>query len=191
MPDPRWFQIMTNLLYPAVLGTLIYTFAQHSLAEASLSDPMFVGGLALLVLFVMDYAHSLRDDVRTSYDRWKFLADFIVVVGLFLAGTAVLSQPVFPTVAYVWWLFMAKVAAVAWERAEAAHRPEAAEVVSRMLFGLETDWALLVVYFGLAVVSLMETTWWQWAVAIAMVVDAVQYFRYGRVAPTGQATARR
>jgi hypothetical protein len=114
MPDPRWFQIMTNLLYPAVLGTLIYTFAQHSLASASLSDPMFMGGLALLALFVMDYAHSLRDEVRTTYDGRKFLADFIVVVGLFLAGTAILNQPVFPTVAYVWWLFMAKAAAVAW-----------------------------------------------------------------------------
>lgn len=189
MPDPRWFQIMTNLLYPAVLGTLIYTFAQHSLASASLSDPMFMGGLALLVLFVMDYAHSLRDEVRTTYDGRKFLADFIVVVGLFLAGTAVLNQPVFPTVAYVWWLFMAKAAAVAWERAEAAHQPKATEAARRMLFGLETDLALLVVYFVLAVVSLTEATWWQWAVAIAMVVDAVQYFRYGRKPSRGQAAA--
>lgn len=182
MPDPRWFQIMTNLLYPAVLGSLAYSFAQQSLPSASMRDPLFVGGCALLVLFVMDYAHSLRDDVRQAYDGWKFVADFVVVFGLFLAGTAVLKNPTFPAVPYVWWLLMAKAAAVGWELAESHRRPSsrAAAAASRRFrfFGLETDLALLVTYAVLALLSISGVSGWPWAAAVAMGVDAWQYFRY-------------
>jgi hypothetical protein len=183
MPDQRWFQIMTNLLYPAVLGTLIYTFAERTVPGAHLDDPLLWGGFALFALFVFDYAHSSREEVRASYDGWKFLADLLIVSFLFLAGKAVLKAPVLPGVDYVWWLFFAKLAAVIWEYRESkqAQPSEAGHAASRKLaFGIETDWALCIVYLAIGVLAFLGVQWWTWAVAGAMAFDAVQYYRYAR-----------
>ena len=74
----RWCVVMNNLLYPAVLGTLIYTgfneFSGHALwgEEALLA-------LALFVLYVMDYAHSVSEGNRKTYTPGKFLADLVIV----------------------------------------------------------------------------------------------------------------
>jgi hypothetical protein len=188
MPDQRWFQIMINLLYPAVLGSLIYTFAESAVPGAQLDDPLLWGGFSLLALFVFDYAHSSREEVRATYDGWKFLADLLIVSFLFLAGKAVLKSPVLPGIDYVWWLFFAKLAAVIWEFAELrrAQPSQARQAASRkldMAFGMETDFALCIIYLVIGVLALGGVRWWTWAVALAMAFDAVQYYRFARQAP--------
>jgi len=185
MPDQRWFQIMTNLLYPAVLGSLIYTFAESAVPGAQLDDPLLWGGFSLLALFVFDYAHSSREEVRATYDGWKFLADLLIVSFLFLAGKAVLKSPVLPGIDYVWWLFFAKLAAVIWEFIESrrAQPSQAGSAASRKLanaFGIETDLALCVIYLVIGWLAFVEVQWWTWAVAVAMAFDAVQYYRFAR-----------
>lgn len=185
MPDQRWFQIMTNLLYPAVLGSLIYTFAESAVPGAQLDDPLLWGGFSLLVLFVFDYAHSSREEVRATYDGWKFLADLLIVSFLFLAGKAVLKSPVLPGIDYVWWLFFAKLAAVVWEltelrRAQPSQARQAASRKLDMAFGMETDFALCLIYPAIGVLALGGVGWWTWVVALAMAFDAVQYYRFAR-----------
>lgn len=184
MPDQRWFQIMTSLLYPAVLGTLIYTFAEKTVPGARLEDPLFWGGCSLFALFVFDYAHSLRGDVRASYDGRKFLADLFIVSFLFLAGKAVLKAPVVSGIDYVWWLFFAKLAALIWEYAESkrAAPGRAGQAASRKLvFGRETDLALGITYLVIGILAFLGVQWWTWAVAAAMALDAIQYYRYARL----------
>lgn len=187
MSDQRWFQIMTNLLYPAVLGTLIYTFADSTLKPGvCVDDPLFWGGLALFPLFMFDYAHSLREDVRASYDASKFLADLVIVSCLFLAGKAILKAPVFSQVDYVWWLFGAKAAAVIWEQREsksgpAGRKSQPAQAASRLVvFGIETDLALCVAYLVLGILAAVGASWWLWVAPLAMALDAHQYYRYSR-----------
>ncbi len=182
MTDKRWFQIMNNLLYPAVLGTLLYTFVDTTVPSIGLDDPGLWGACALFVLFIFDYAHSSSETVKENYDGKKFLFDFLIISFLFLAGKDVLNDSVLPNIDYVWWLFLSKLAAVGWEFSERKDRQKsnAGKALARPMpiIGIETDIALLIAYGFLCGIAMAQLNWWLWATAICMVVDAGFYWKY-------------
>lgn len=184
MPDKRLFQIMNNLLYPAVLGTLLYTFVDKRIPGMQLFEPEFIGACALFLLFVFDYAHSSSDEVRSTYDAKKFLFDLLIISFLFLAGKDILNDALLPNIDFVWWLFLSKLAAVFWEISERKDRQKshAAQVSARPfpfpLIYIETDAALCIAYAAIAGFALANLDWWPWAAAICMGVDAYFYWRY-------------
>jgi hypothetical protein len=172
MNDVRWCVVMNNLLYPAVLGTLIYTgfneFSGHMIwGEQALL------ALALFVLYVMDYAHSVGEGNRKTYTPGKFLADLVIVACLFIAGNAILGKNLFPSIHPAWWLLGTKVAALCWEcwgRLRGTWPP-------RKRVEVETDTAFALAYLIAAVFSLnMDIP----ALVLAGIVaaDAFYYYKY-------------
>ncbi|BAV33647.1 hypothetical protein SCL_1336 [Sulfuricaulis limicola] len=172
MNDVRWCVVMNNLLYPAVLGTLIYTGFNEFSGHAIWGEQAFLA-LALFVLYVMDYAHSVSEGNRKAYTSGRFLADLVIVACLFIAGNAILGENLFPAVHPAWWLLGTKLAALWWECW--GHLRE--KWPPRKRVEVETDTAFALVYLIVAVGSLnMEIP----ALVLAAVVaaDAFYYYQY-------------
>lgn len=191
MNDVRWCVVMNNLLYPAVLGTLIYTGFNEFSGHAIWGEQALLA-LALFVLYVMDYAHSVSEGNRKTYTSGKFLADLVIVACLFIAGNAILGENLFPAIHPAWWLLGTKVAALWWECWGQLREKWPA----RKRVEVETDSAFALVYLIVAVGSLnMEIP----ALVLAGVVaaDAFYYYQYeslvaaaSRAAPKAPAKPR-
>lgn len=181
MPNQRWFLIMSNLLYPAVLGTVIYTFAEKILDPTDcITATQQLAGLMLITLFIFDYSHTLIEGIRVNYNGRKFFADFVIILCILLAGRAILGKPVPLEANYAWWLFFAKTSAVLWELFDV--NGKAMKAASRKLpnnfFGFETDLFLCVVYAAIIGLAYCEFRYWEWCAISAMLFDAYQYYQF-------------
>lgn len=173
MNDERWYVVM-NLLYPSVLGTLIYTgFDNLAMGSRSIWGSEALLALALFVLYVMDYAHSVREENRKAYSPNKFWTDLVIVACLFFAGKAILGDNIFPSIHPAWWLFGTKAAAITWE----CWGQRGNKWSIRKRVEVETDTAFALVYLTAAVSS--------WITAIPTLVmagiiaaDAYYYYKY-------------
>lgn len=172
MNDARWCVVMNNLLYPAVLGTLIYTGFNY-LSSPALGVEEALLMLALFVLYIMDYAHSVSDGNRKTYTRDKFWWDLTIVACLFFAGNAILGNNIFPAIHPAWWLLATKTAAVLWENL--GHTTDKWPV--RSLIEVETDSAFMLIYFVIALSSLAATVP-TLILAAAIAGDAYYYHRF-------------
>lgn len=172
MNDERWCIVMNNLLYPAVLGTLIYT-GFNEFSGLLLWGEQALLALALFVLYVMDYAHSVGNGNKKIYSRGKFWADLVIVACLFIAGNAILGENLFPSVHPAWWLFGTKVAALWWECW--GHLGEKWPPRKRVEVETDTAFALLYLIAGIFALNVDVPT-----LALAGIIagDAFYYYRY-------------
>jgi hypothetical protein len=116
-PDPRWRDAMTGLLYPAVLGTLIYLFAERFYEHRrELLDSHAWVGLALLLLFALDFLHSMKESTP-AYGPFEFVFDFCIVLALLLAGKAWQAEAAdsAPALDFIGWLALARALGVVFE----------------------------------------------------------------------------
>jgi hypothetical protein len=172
MNDVRWCVVMNNLLYPAVLGTLIYTGFNEFSGHAIWGEEALLA-LALFVLYVMDYAHSVSEGNRKTYTPGKFLADLVIVACLFIAGNAILGENLFPAVHPAWWLLGTKVAALWWECWEHLR----GKWPPRKRVEVETDTAFALLYLIAAIYALYADIP---TLILAGIIagDAFFYYRY-------------
>jgi hypothetical protein len=130
------FSILTGLLYPAILGAVIYDAWKLFFLEVD-KHPTFGSGalvIVLIALYVVDFSYAaVRHD--STYSGKKFLGDCTIVFSLFFAIKLVLAEvpctnaeeslkrsfprfaECFPFVSdSVFWLFMTKILSVFWEK---------------------------------------------------------------------------
>ncbi len=104
------FTILTSLLYPAILGAVIYDvfkiIMEHGLAGI-IGQTLFLV-FALVMLYVVDFSYTVVEvdddvmeekEVNKIYHLGMFLCDFIIVISLFIATKLLISAidaPHFP-----------------------------------------------------------------------------------------------
>ena len=118
--DDRFHEVMHTLLYPGVLGSLIYAYPDNIVSkkvpftwvDASLAA-------ALMLAFVFDYLHSISREAKAYYSHGTFIADLCLVVLMFIAGQKILGTPMFPSVQEFWFLGLARAFGWFWEHTRA------------------------------------------------------------------------
>lgn len=99
-----WYRTMTNLLYPAVLGTLIVKSIDFVLSYQSYITPQFTiikvaFTLALLYYFILDYWVTLIefDDKQSSYGSKLFAIDLVIILFLYVSFYFLWGNPADPS----------------------------------------------------------------------------------------------
>jgi len=172
MNGSRWSVVMNHLMYPAVLGTLVYStliaITGHGLGfETTLLVVVF------LALFTMDYAHSVDENNLKTYTQDKFWWDLTSVVFLLLAGVSIVGNSALTTIHPAWWLVCAKAVDVLRENVGHVKDPWP----TRNRIEVETDAAFFVIYLALALCSL-EFNFSPLLLAVAVAADAYTYARF-------------
>jgi hypothetical protein len=151
----RLHLVMSSLLYPAVLGTLIYAaFQKFDERPAFFISAQGVLAFALLLHYVLDYVYTVVHERGSSYSLPKFLADFLIVICMFLATQEVLGVRSNPSpLAPVWWMCLTKVFALLWEFGELGlkqwARPKRWSPLKRLAIGTDMAFAAFYVALGL------------------------------------------
>ena len=175
-PDERWHQVMTGLLYPAVLGAILFTFAERLADKPSEFSALTLGaGLAILVLFTFDYAHTMSGAVRETYGPSEFVCDALITTLLFLAGKRVLGAPV---VFLELWALMAltKGASIAWEALRLG-KGRAQDASIKVTVNFKADLVFGIVYVVLGLFFQVARPEFTWLLVVAMILDALVYIR--------------
>lgn len=112
--------IITGLLYPGLLGSLLYEAVPKVFGSGpgGLPSETIVLVLALLWHYVLDYIYTYDRTPDAPYDWLMFIADALIVVCLYFAIRYAYSHDT-----ALAWLFMlgTKLAAFMWELADARH----------------------------------------------------------------------
>lgn len=172
---------MTNLLYPAVLGTILYTFGDEAwkhraMPIAEIQTEAALLGLALVVLFSFDYAYTLTDNGNRDYGPWQFSLDGLALLLLFLAGKAILDVNA-PEWAWLPVLLLAvRLSALLYEISRLPKSRSSASAVKAWR-SYESDAYLVLVYLVVASLWLLAPGAWPWALVAAMLVDAACYLK--------------
>jgi hypothetical protein len=171
---------MTSLLYPAVLGTILYTFGERAwdvgVSAFVAHEPEPYLGFALLLLFTFDYAYTLNGNVRGDYGGFAFSIDCLILVLLFVVGKGILSKP-----SSVWngltaLMIAVKLLSVLFEISRLPDPRSSMETLAGWR-NYETDAALLLVYLAVLPLMLLLPEAWPWALALVMLIDAGTYFK--------------
>ena len=181
--EPRLFTIMHALLYPGVLGSLMYAVPDNLAKNPEAYDLwQIVLACSFFAMFVMDYTHSVSKPNEASYSRGNFAADFIIMVLMFVAGQRILGATLPPAVHPAWLLCAVKAAALAWESLK--HPGGAANSgttpARESTRAKETDFACMIIYALAAWLTPPAGTVSDIALAAALLVDAVVYLTYFR-----------
>jgi len=151
--EPRLFTVMHTLLYPGVLGSLMYALPDNIAAgRVSYDAEQIVLACALFSMFVMDYTHSVLKRNEAAYSHGTFIADLLIVGLLFLAGQRILGTAIPPDVHPAWLLAAMKLAAVSWEWVKHQPAPTAEDRESDAN-AIGTDFAFALAYAVAAVAS--------------------------------------
>jgi hypothetical protein len=79
------FNLVVGLLYPAVLGTIIYNFVDNF-------DMMNIGKYPfvalILILYVLDYLYTNTEKIKDDYSWWNAIFDFFIISCSFVAINA-------------------------------------------------------------------------------------------------------
>lgn len=182
----RLHQIMYTMVYPAVLGSFLYTFWDKTAkGRFEWSDPLpWLIGLLFIALLTLDYVYSLAAAIVARYSLVKFVLDLLIVVLLYLTLQALFKEKVevvdkvLPWV----WLFLIKLLAVAWELADRSQqvagasgtRAEKARAVP--LVNIETDTLLLILAVLFGALAIVSPAWLQVVYYAAwMLLDGLLY----------------
>jgi hypothetical protein len=180
---PRLFTIMHTLLYPGVLGSLMYALPDNIASGRVHYSPEQTGlACALFAMFVMDYAHSVLKENEAAYSYGTFVADLFIVIFLFLAGQRILGTAIFAHVHPAWWLCAMKLASVGWEwlkhPSPAPSGEAASESQQDKANAMGTDFAFLLVYALVGVGAQISGRPATLALTLALVADAFYYVAY-------------
>lgn len=153
--------IITGLLYPGLLGSLLYEAAPKL---AGLPHETIVLVLAMLWHYVLDYIYTYDRDPAAPYDWLMFIADALIVVCLYSAIRFAYAHDT-PLA----WLFMlgTKLAAFLWELADARHG--GFDQAKHRALG--SDWAFCWPYL-LGLFFLPDQPW---ALVVVLLLDAGVY----------------
>lgn len=178
--DNRWYQVMTTLLYPGVLGTILYALGDAAWGLGwGLFDsitPKGALGLALVLLFTLDYAYTLNDNAQNDYGAWLFLLDICSLVLLFAAGKAILSEPFAASIALPTLMLSVKALAVVYEISRLP-KPRVSLVLARSWFRYDSDAAVLLLYLGVFSAWVLLGQALPIWLATVMLVDAALYLK--------------
>ncbi len=99
MVSEKTFKFTIGLLYPAVLGALIYEIFSglpHTSFKAIGDDwtkyPLVLG---IIIVFAFDYLYTNTEDIRSTYSVRQGLCDFLIVSVLFISMKTALGNPMF------------------------------------------------------------------------------------------------
>jgi hypothetical protein len=90
-------QITCGLVYPAMLGALLYELAVSFLVQPKPPTPPIEAyqqllATAVLILYTFDYAYTLDPKLAATYELPEFLLDFLLVATLLVAGLIALKK---------------------------------------------------------------------------------------------------
>lgn len=178
--EPRMFTIMHTLLYPGVLGSLMYAAPDNIASGRTPLDLTQVAvACALFLMFIMDYSHSVEKGNEESYSNGTFIADLVIVVLLFIAGQRILGTPVPPDIHPAWLLVGVKVAAVCWEFLKRRDSHQSAVRSVEVL----TDLLFLVLYALVGFFAPDSEKYASFFLIAVLVGDAVSYIVYRKLVP--------
>lgn len=186
--DGRLYAVMHTLLYPGVLGSLMYAAPDKMSSGRNPypSEVLWLAG-AFALAFVFDYIHSAGDRFKQSYTYKLFMLDLVIVIMLFGAGQRILGNSVFMWLSVPAMLAIAKFSAALWEIA----------AETKIDSARNTDVLFAVIYSGIAIVMMVSgTQCWPtprdqpgactsaatWVLAAALVADALSFLYYKRLA---------
>lgn len=182
--DLRLHAVMHTLLYPGVLGSLMYALPDNILKNDSPFTWSRNGlgillALALFAAFVADYLHSISEEAKASYSNGTFWADLVIVALVFIAGQKVLGTKVLPDLSEFWFLAGAKLCAVAWEGLTYQNpmSPSTAETAPSPT-PIETDVAFALAFLSIGGLILLSKTCYQVALMLVLFADARWYFGF-------------
>jgi hypothetical protein len=173
----RLHQIMYTMVYPAVLGSFLYSFWDKAATQQfSWNDHLpWVGGLLFIAVLTLDYIYSLANTIMHRYSWPKFVMDFLVVVLIYFAMSALLKPDLKGwDLALLWgYLFAIKLVSWVWElcdyRQQNLPKPGDAAKRARPLpigkNGIETDLGLM---FGAFMGGLV--CYWQPELRVPLVI---------------------
>jgi len=173
----RWHLVMVNLLYPAILGALIYSFAEElSRGELHVAEPDPWLALLLLILFALDYAHTFGTSDPKIYGPVQFTLDFVIVFCLFFAGRSLLKiSPCISWLNHPWlllaFLALAKAVALIWEDERPGDSKE-------RVLNFKTDAITGVIYGSLLFFAIPDIAHWRWLTLAAMGLDICFYLQH-------------
>ncbi len=183
----RLHQIMYTMVYPAVLGSFLYSFWDKAATKQfSWDDRLpWVGGLLFIAVLTLDYIYSLATTIVQRYSWPKFVMDFLVVVLIYFAMSALLKPDLKGWDLVLLWvyLFAIKLLSWIWElcdyRQQNLPKPGDAAKRARPLpigkNGVETDLALLLAAAFFGVVSYWQPELRVPLVIIFFVLDGAYY----------------
>jgi hypothetical protein len=191
--DQRFFTVMHTLIYPGVLGSLMYAYPDNIVSgTTTYSLPTALVSLAFFFAFVMDYAHSVASPAKRKYSVTMFSLDVVIVLSLFCAGQKLLGTPFLAWASVPVLLGLGKVAAVLWECA-AKTREDSAR---------NTDVVAAIAYFLFALLGPGNECWpsrnaseaelcagWSHWLAAVLLLDAFSYVIYRKLATANDSAA--
>ena len=205
--DERLYSIMHTLLYPGVLGSLMYALPDNILTKGGTpANAVISMALAFFFAFVMDYTHSITPRAKELYCVATFGADFMIFLLLFVAGQRILGTALLLPLATPFFLALAKFAGVAWElaaKAAAKMPPAKPAAADGSEPGMGTDFAFCLIYLALGALSHDSSCWrsidppadcqtgWLWGLTIVLCADALYYLGYRRWASANASAAAR
>jgi len=123
--DPRHYWIIMGLLYPGILGALIYELGPHLYSGPWTWKLEQWLVLALMVHFALDYAYSVDDKSRREYSWCKFPFDLAIVwllyAALKAAGEGVTDPSRVMSVCLI--MILTRTCAIVWE-GTGSNRPD-------------------------------------------------------------------
>ena len=186
--DDRLFLVMHTLLYPGVLGSLIYAFPDNILSgKTAFTIPGTLVAIGFFFAFSADYLHSISIHAKASYSFGTFIADLAIIVLIFCAGQKILGTALFPSVSELWFLMCAKFFAIVWEsvtyKATSDSAPATNNIGARTPSPRETDLGFMLAYLlagllGYVTESDPSDSWTRWVLAVLLLADAFWYFLY-------------
>jgi hypothetical protein len=102
---------MYGLVYPAVLGSLLYLFGEQvAQGTFSLSLPIpWIAGALFIAVFALDYVYSLSRTNQEFYSGFAFSVDALLLVVVYLSAQAIFGTKILSCVSVWFWLLLAKV----------------------------------------------------------------------------------
>lgn len=176
--EPRMFTIMHTLLYPGVLGSLMYALPDNIASHRTQFDFTQVAtAIALFSMFVMDYAYSVTEDNKNNYSMGTFAADLLIVVLLFVAGQRILGTHIPPDIHPALLLASVKAAALCWEFLKQGGSCRSSENRAKK----DTDLAFLLIYIAVALVAQGSEQVASDLLILALLGDAFYYVLYRKL----------
>ena len=141
--------VLEQLFYPAILGSAIYAIFERLFSSESSFITIATGilVLALVVLYVADYAYTVVNVVPSKYSVVQFVTDMLIVLCFYLAVKAALGSFIFGA-SVVFWLFITKLLSVVWEISEVARNNHKWSSMDKYEVG--SDAAFMVIYLVIA-----------------------------------------
>jgi hypothetical protein len=109
-PTPaQLHQLLYGLVYPAVLGSLLYTtiFDQSFTQSPSRDSLALTCTVLIIALFAVDYVYSYSENNTVDYSVAQFLIDFVIVLLAYVAAVSFTGVEAFEKVPGWIYLFLA------------------------------------------------------------------------------------